>query len=684
MDRLNPVGFVFAGGQAIQSHQPLQSNVIAYRGEPVALVVAESLEAAWEAAYRVHVDYLPEPFAVELDAPGAETVVQATALPWFHDFVSGDADRALNGAAVVVDQTYVTPREHQNPMELLASVADWEGDRLTVHEGTQASQSIQQGLAIALGIDPGNVRVLSPYTGGGFGARNSMCFQSVMAAVASRRVGRPVKLVVPRAQVFYGTSFRPAARHRVALGAEPSGRIVAGIHETKAQTSRHDLFPFTGAETTSRMYGISNFRGAATLIRLDTQTPGFMRAPFEMGSFFALESAMDELAYQLAQDPVTLRIANDTQMDPISGKPYSVRRLKECLMRGAERFGWGRRTPEPMSMREADGTLIGWGVAAGGYPGAMVPATAAIRLDADGVAHLSVGGHEMGQGIRTAIALVAADELGLEPEKIRLTVGDTDAPPQHLTAGSWGMASAGPAVQEAARAIRARLFELATARDGPLAGADPSPLALRDGQIEAPDGRAIGITDLLHGAGLEHVSAESQRLAPGLPPDALSRAGKGLVTLAGPEFPDFVTLSYIAHFAEVRVDPRVPRARVSRMVSVVDCGRVVSRRTATSQAFGGLVWGVGAALMEETEVDPRFGGFLNNNIAEYQVPVNGDVRHFEVDFIDEPDPQFNSLGAKGVGEVVAVGAAAAIANAVFHATGKRVRDLPIRIEKLLT
>jgi len=683
MDRLNPVGFIFAGGQAIQSYQPLQSNVIAYRGEPVALVVAESLEAAWEAAYRVHVEYVAAPFTVEPDAPGAEIVVQAAALPWFHDFVSGNADKALGKAAVVVDETYTAPRQHQNPIELLSAVAEWEGDRLTVHEGTQASQSVQQGLAIALGIDPGKVRVLSPYAGGAFGSKNSMCFHSVMAAVASRHIGRPVKLVVPRAQVFYGTSFRAGTRHRVALGAESSGRIVAGIQETRAQTSRFDLMPFTGAETTSRMYGIPNYRGAATLVRLDTQTPGFMRGPFEMSASFALESAMDELAYRLGQDPIALRIANDTQVDPISGKPYSVRRLKECLVRGAERFGWARRTPAPMSMREADGTLIGWGVAAGGYPALTAPATAAIRLGADGVAHVSVGGHEMGQGIRTAIVLVAADELGLESEKIRLTIGDTNAPPQHITAGAWGTASAGPPVQEAARAIRARLFELATSGDRPLAGAGPARLELRNGRIEAPDGRAIDITALLQGAGLESVEAQSQRLAPGLPPDALSRAAKGMAAMAGPEYPDFVAFSYIAHFAEVRVDPRVPRARVSRMVSVVDCGRVVSRRTATSQVYGGLVWGVGTALLEETEVDSRFGGFLNNNLAEYQVPVNGDVRNFEVEFIDEPDPQFNSLGAKGVGEVAAVGATAAIANAVFHATGKRVRDLPIRIEKLL-
>jgi xanthine dehydrogenase YagR molybdenum-binding subunit len=683
MDRLKPVAFSFAGGHAIQGFQPLQSDVVAYRGQPVALVVAESLEAAAEAAALVNVEYEAAAFTVEPDGPGAEAVAQATAMPYFKDFVCGDADQALKSAAVVVDQTYTTPPQHQNPIELLATVAEWEGDRLTVHEGTQASEAVRQGLAIALGIDAGKVRAMSPYTGGGFGQKNSMCFHTVMAAVASRRVGRPVKLVLPRAQVFYGTSFRAATRHRVRLGAEPAGRIVACVHETRAQTSRHDLMPFTGAETTSRMYGIPNYRGAATLVRLDTQTPGFMRAPFEMSSFFALESAMDELAYRLGKDPVDLRIANDTQVDPISGKPYTVRRLNECLRRGAERFGWARRTPEPMSMREPDGMLIGWGVAAGAYPGLTVPVIAAIRLDADGLADVSVGGHEMGQGLRTAISLVAADELGLEPGKVRITMGDTIAPPQHTTAGSWGTASAAPAVQDAARSVRAQLMTLATSHRL-LQGVDPARLVMRNERVEAPDGRGIAVSALLRDAGIAHLDGRSERLPLGMTPDAWPRAKGGRITLVGPEYPDFVAFSYIAHFAEVRVDPRIRRARVSRIVSIVDCGRVVSKRTATSQVYGGLVWGIGAALTEESEVDPRFGGFLNTNIAEYQVPVNGDVRRFEVEFIDEPDPQFNAVGVKGVGEVASVGAAGAIANAVFHATGKRVRDLPIRIEKLMT
>jgi xanthine dehydrogenase YagR molybdenum-binding subunit len=684
MDRLKPVGFSFAGGQAQQSFQPLQSDSVAYRGQPIALVVAESLEIAHEAAALVEVEYETAPFAVELTDPNAETVLQAKVTPWFKDFICGDADQALKGAAIVVDETYTTPAQHQNPIELLAAVAEWERDQLTVHEGTQASQSICQGLALALGIDAAKVRVTSPYAGGGFGQKNSLLFHTVMAAVAARRVGRPVKLVMPRAQVFHGSSFRAATRHRVRLGAEPDGRIVAGIHEITAQTSRFDFMPFTGAESTSRMYGIPNFRGVATLVRLDTQTPGFMRAPFEMSSFFALESAIDELANRLGQDPVSLRIRNDTHVDPVSGKPYTVRRLKECLRRGAERFGWARRAPEPMSMHGADGTLIGWGVAAGAYPGLTAVAVAAVRLQADGVAEVRVGGHEMGQGLRTAIALVTADELGLELQNVRITIGDTIVPPQHTTAGSWGASTALPAVQDAARQVRAQLTALATSRSNlALQGADPARLILRDGRIEAPDGRSVGLPDLLSNADLNHLDGRSERLAPGQTSEAMEHARGGMVAIAGPEYPDFVSFSYIAHFAEVRVDLRIRRARVSRIVSVVDCGKVVSRRTAYSQVYGGLVWGVGAALTEESEVDPRFGGFLNANIAEYQVPVNADIRNLEVEFIDEADSRFNSIGVKGVGEVASAGAAAAIANAVYHATGKRIRDLPIRIEKLL-
>jgi xanthine dehydrogenase YagR molybdenum-binding subunit len=315
-------------------------------------------------------------------------------------------------------------------------------------------------------------------------------------------------------------------------------------------------------------------------------------------------------------------------------------------------------------MRDKDGTLIGWGMAAGAYPVIIAAALARVRLNADATAEVWVGGHEMGQGIRTAITLVAAEELGIEPQKIRVTIGDTIAPPQHVTAGAWGTATATPPVLEAARSVRAQLIELAGSK------------------ADSPPGSAQ-YAELLKRSGLSHLDGHAQWFAPGQKPEAIAKAKQGLIAFGGPEFPDCVAFSYIAHFVEVRVNPRIPRARVARIVSVVDCGRVISKRTARSQVYGGLVWGVGAALSEESEVDPRFGGFLNSNIAEYQIPVNADMGSCEVDFIDEPDLKLNSLGVKGLGEIVCVGAAAAVANAVFHATGRRVRDLPIRIEDLM-
>jgi xanthine dehydrogenase YagR molybdenum-binding subunit len=684
MDKLKPLQFIFAGGHGSQSLQPLQSNAIAYRGQPVALIVANTIEAARAASSVISVDYETKAFSVELDDKGGEEVVQSVAAPYFPDFVAGNADEALAAAPVVVDETYTTPAQHHNAMELLSTVAEWQGDRLVVHEGTQAAQALCQGLAIQLGIDAANVRVISPYVGGAFGQRNSIAPHTVMAAVAARRVGRPVKLVVPRDQIFHAVHFRPAVEHRVRVGADKDGKFIAAIHEMRVQTSRFDLMPFTGAETTSRMYGFPNFRSATKVVKLDTQTPGFMRAPFEMSSAVALEGAIDSLAYKLGRDPVELRLANDTQVDPITGRPFSLRRLNECLRRGAQRFGWDRRSPKPASMRDKDGTFIGWGVACGGYPGYICPTVATTRLNADSTADVWVDGHEMGQGIRTAIALVAAGELGLQPKQIRITIGDTIAPPQHLTAGSWGTATATPAVMQAAQEVRAQLIKMATSQeDSALKSATPADLVLRGGRVETRDGKGVPYVELMKRAGVTSLVGKKEWFAPGQKRDVLARAGQGLVALGGPEFPDFVTFSYIAHFAEVRVDPRICRPRVSRVVSVVDCGRVISKRTARSQVYGGVVWGVGAALSEESEVDPRFGGFLNSNIAEYQVPVNADIGSCEVDFIDEPDLKLNAVGVKGLGEVASVGVAAAIANAVYHATGKRVLDMPIRIENLL-
>lgn len=656
-------GFIMGGGYGFQSLLPMLSQAVAYRGQPIALVAADTLETATEAAALVQATYEAEPFSVTLDAPGIEIVNQAdTPLKnFFPEAIAGDADKAFEEAPVKVEATFTCPPQHQNPIELIATVAEWKDDKLIVHEGTQNAEAIRHGLAVALGISPEHVEVISPYAGGGFGLKNSLQMQTVLAAVAAQRLARPVKLVVPRTQVFHDASFRPATRHHVRIGADRAGHMVAAIHEVDAQTSRHDLFPGEYASTSARLHGFEHFRGHERLVRTDVQTPGYMRAPFEHPACFAMESCVDELAYVLGQDPVALRLANDTAIDPISKLPFSSRRVADCLRRGAERFGWGARTMAPESMREDDGTLIGYGVATGAYPGVIVPTIARLKVTDDGGVVISIGGHEMGQGIRTALAAAVSRKLGVPAERIEAVIGDTRAAPQHLTAGSWGTASAIPAADAAAESMLKALRELAS------------------GDISASQTPA----QILKAAKRSALEVEVQTKAPGQPDAIFDRLRSGLVSVGGPVYADFVTFSYIAHFVEVRIEPRTRRVRLPRVVSVADCGRVVSPLTAASQVRGGVVWGIGATLREASEVDPRYGGFLNADLAEYVIPVNADIGSIEVEFIDEPDFKFNSAGVKGLGEVAMTGVAAAIANAIFHATGRRLRDLPIRIEHLL-
>ncbi|MDM4719539.1 xanthine dehydrogenase family protein molybdopterin-binding subunit [Micromonospora sp. WMMA1363] len=692
LDRLHPADFAYGAGSANESSQPMQDPVVAYRGQPIALVVAETLEAAADAAALVTARYEVDPFTVELDDPAAESVDQAQEVPAFPAVEIGAGDRLLDQAPVVVDATYVTPAQHHNALELLSTVAQWRDGTLLIQEGTQAAGRVRHALANQLGMPMELVQTVSPSLGGGFGQRTNQTFNTVLAAVAARRVGRPVKLVVPRADVFHSVHFRPATRHRIRLGAQDDGTITTLVHDIHAQTSRHDLMPFWGAETSSRMYAIPNFRSTTSLVRLDTQTPGYMRAPMEMATMFAVESALDELAARLRVDPVELRRRHDTAVDPVTGKPFSSRRLLQCLERGADRFGWSRRDPTPGSMRSDDGSLVGWGMAAGSYPCLASAAASRVRLHDDGTADVTVSGHEMGQGLRTVVALAAAESLGLPPGQIRVTVGDTRAVPQPETGGSWGTATAVPAVLDAVDGIRARLHQIAATHGEAVATVDVTECRLADGRLVGPDNSGPPVTGLLTAAGLPSVEADGQYFAPGQKPTdvpATATARKSAVTsdvgsaFVGPEFPAFVTCSYIAHFVEVQVGARVRRPRVTRMLSVVDCGRVISRRTATSQALGGLVWGIGTALTEESIVDPRYGGFLNNNLADYEVPVNADVPTLDVDFVDEPDPSFGAFGLKGLGEVVHVGAAAAITNAIYHATGIRVRELPVRVENLM-
>jgi xanthine dehydrogenase YagR molybdenum-binding subunit len=658
-------GFLMGGGFGFQSVYPLRSAQVAYRGQSVAMVVADTLEAAREAAALVAVAYEAMAFVATLDAPDAEPLAQTAVLPqpMFADRRVGDPEGALAGAAVTVDLRYTLPAQHQNPMEIIATVAEWDSDGvLTIHEPTQNAEGVRHGVAKQLGLDAARVRVLSPTLGGGFGQKNSLQSHTALVAIAARTLGRPVKLVMTRAQLFHNASFRPASRHRVRLGADRHGRLLAAIHEIDQQTSRHDLFPSMGTEITSRLYGIGNFLGQERLVRTDVQTPGYMRAPFEHPAAFAFESAIDEMAYALDRDPVALRLANDAAADPLTGKPFSSRHVAECLVKGSEMFGWARRTMAPGSMRAPDGSQVGWGVAIGTYKAAMAPAIATVRLRSNGAVRVAVGGHEMGQGMRTAIAVTVARALGAPVAAVEILLGDTTAAPQHLTAGSWGTATALPPVQEAAQRLMDDLRQHAGAAAG-----------------------EAGVTALalLRASGRPHAEAESRRRAPGQPEQVFGRLTGGLPAAAGPVYPDFVGFSFIAHFVEVRIEPTTRRIRVPRVVSVADCGIVASPRTARSQVEGGVVWGIGAALREVSEVDPRYGGFLNADLAEYVLPVAADIGRIEVDFVGKPDTRLNALGVKGLGEVAMVGVAPAIVNAVFHATGKRLRRLPLMLEDLL-
>src|SRR3954465_9609061 len=494
------------GGFSFQSLQPLLDDHIAYRGQPIALIVAETLVAATEAAELVTAEYETEPFAVHLGAEGATTLVQEEAipLPFLADIKVGDADAAVDASPIRIDSSYEYSAQHAVPMELNGAVVEWHGETLVVHEGTQNAAAVRFALPHQLGIDAANIEVRSPYVGGGFGQKNSLQPHLGPLALVARRLGRPVKLVLARPQTFHNGSFRPATRHRVRLGADETGKILAAVHEVDQQTSRHDLFPAMHTEITSRLYGFPAFRGRHRLVQTDVQTPGYMRAPFESSATFAFESAVDELAYATGQDPVALRLANDTMTDPVTGRPFSTRFLAECLRRGAEEFGWAGRNPEPRSMRADDGSFVGWGVAAGNYPGSIVPAVPHLTAGADGCVTVGVDGHEMGQGIRSAIALLVAGDLGIPTSDVEVRVGDTRFAAQHLTAGSWGTASPLPAVHAGLRELRKPL--------------------------DAADTGEVDVAAAVQRAG-HPVEAEVSTLGPGQAPGALGPANAGAPAL---------------------------------------------------------------------------------------------------------------------------------------------------------
>lgn len=633
---------------------PVLDRTIRYRGQPVAFVVAETMEAAIEAAEAIRPAYATETFASVMESPGAGR--KAT-----EEVKFGNATSALAGAAAVIDASYASATQHHNPMELLATTAIWSGGRLTIHECSQGAGAVRSTLAQAMGLDPTIIDVYSPTIGGGFGQKDAQRHTPLVAR-AAMLTGRPVKFVMPRGQIYHVTVHRPASRHRIRLGADAAGKMVAARYDAEHEQSKTEqIFPADGYhEAGARMYGIENYLGTGTDIMLDRNLPGYMRGTYPQLACHAVESAVDELAYKLGRDPVALRLANDTRMDPKTGNPLSSRFLNECLQEGARRFDWPRRTPEPMSMTRPDGTQVGWGVASGIYPSNISPAIATLRVGADGATRFAISGHEMGQGMLTAITSALLQELDIDPDRLEIALGDTRAAPQHTTGGSWGTASVVPVAVEAAARMRAAVLELLAGRRIP-------------GNLHRQ----------LAGVRRPFLQVEVTRLAPGQNAEALEALRGSGHTNAGPEYPSFTSMSYSAHFVEVHVEPRTRRVRVPRVVSISDCGRVISPRTAASQAYGGVVWGISHALHEATEIDPRYGGYLNDDLADYVVPVNADIGEIDIGFVGQPDPMNNPVGLKGLGQVTMAGVSAAVANAVFHATGRRLRELPIRVEHLL-
>jgi xanthine dehydrogenase YagR molybdenum-binding subunit len=668
--------FAMKGGHMQSSFMPLSSDEVHYAGQIVGLTVADTMEAAEEASRKVRIAFDEAHASASMDDADRKADPDKGSTE-----DKGDADAAFAAAPVKVDARYETPAQHHNPIELYSCTAEWRDDKLTLHMPSQWVIGARVAMATIFGIPPEDVLVESPYVGGGFGAKATVLPFQVLVATAARRLGRPVKLVVPREAMFTVGSFRPATRSRVALSAERDGEITSIIVEETGQSSEIDHVAFPGADGISRMYDSRTRKMRQATVKTDVNTPGFQRAPAEASSFFGFESAMDELAVALGMDPIELRLRNEPKVDPVGGNPWSSRSLVQCYRRGAELFGWDRRTPEPGSMKDADGTLIGFGCATATYPSAMCPASARVTLARDGLVHVASASHELGQGAYTVLGQVAADVLGVGDEQVRVSLGDSTLPSGPVAGGSVTTGSAGSAVHMAAVAVRERLLQGAAAEGGAFAGADPATLRLAGGQVIGPDGSGRSLADVLQTVGVIEETADWK--PDSMKPEQMQYGLAGGMAFAGPALPKHTAYSFGAQFAEVRVDPLVRTIRVSRMVGVFACGRIINPRTARSNLAGGMIWGASYALLEESRVDRPRARFANQDLAGYHFSSNADIGEVVVETVDEDDRVVNAIGAKAVGEIGIVGMPAAIANAVFHATGVRVRKTPILIEDVL-
>jgi xanthine dehydrogenase YagR molybdenum-binding subunit len=606
----------------------LQSPRVAYRGQIVGAVIASSLEAAREAERLVRFAYAEQEADVVLRADHPRLYKPDKVNPGFPtDSSDGDVERGLAAADVAVDVTYRTPAEHNNPMEPHATIAVWAAGELTLYDSNQGAYSAAQAVAKAFGLAPERVRVISPHVGGGFGSKGQPRPHVILAAMAAQLVQRPVKLAVTRQQMFAVTGYRTPTIQRLRLGARADGELTAIAHDVVEQTSTIDEFAEQTAVPTRMMYASPNRGTSHRLVALDVPTPSWMRAPGECPGMYGLESAMDELAVAAGLDPIELRIRNEPEIDPESGNRFSSRNLVACLREGAARFGWSERDPTPGARRDGR-WLVGSGVASATYPARRRPTRAHARAQVDGTFVVRVGASDIGTGARTVLTQIAADALEVGIERVRVEIGDSEFGQAQVAGGSMGTASWGSAVVKACRELRVRL-----------------------GGVEAPPARAVEVD-----VSTEHEAQATEPLA---------------------------THAYGAHFVEVRVDVDTGEVRLARALGVFAAGRIINPKTARSQLIGGMTMGFGMALMEESTMDERFGDYVNHDLAQYHVMAHADVPEIEAAWLEEDDPHVNPMGTKGIGEIGIVGAAAAVGNAVHHATGVRVRDLPIVPAKLI-
>jgi xanthine dehydrogenase YagR molybdenum-binding subunit len=633
-----------------------------HHGQHVAVVVAETREQATAAARLVAIDYDETAPVLGIDNPEAPVLSN----PWGMEVRRGDVAAALASAEVLYDETFRIAAETNNPMGLFATVARWDGDRLFVHDSNQWPMIVRQTLATVFGLPEHDVRVLVPYLGGGFGAGLRAGPHVILTALAARIVDRPVKLVLTRPQMFTSVGHRPETLQRLRLGAARDGRLVAIDHEGTSTVGAEEANLEPIAIATGRAYTYPNVATHDRQVRLNIANPGWLRAPGTAEGNFALESALDELSYALGIDPVELRLRNYAEFDPQSGLPWSSKALRECYRVGAERFGWTRRTPEVGSMREGN-QLIGYGMAGVTFEAFLPRCQVSISISRDGSAHVRSAATDIGTGTYTVATQLAAELLGLDIGRVRVEIGDSDLPPAPQSGGSGLATALGGAIHAGAgNLLKAFLDVVADDDRSPLQGTNLNDVTVTDGRIHLVDDTSIGesYSDILVRHEVAALTADGEHN-----PQA---NGAGM-TPAG---------SFAAQFAEVRIDEELGVLRIARMVSVVDAGRILNEKTARSQIIGGVAMGIGMTTLEETIFDSTTGRIANATFGDYLIPVNADVPDVDVVFVGEPD-KFSPIGIKGLGEIGIVGVPAAIANAVYHATGRRIRSLPITIDQLL-